>query len=229
MYRDILTNKWIIGSVVFLIILVLASVLKYQHDMDSNSRPELLTDLLIENATSKSAKQKESLDNKVNDTKQSEDDSKAAAEFASPNGFGPLPTVPPDYPDKKFGWRYYIDDPNFELIARVKLKIWREQRKYAVGVGFIHGKIYPIFKDTVYVRKKTKYGKDGEVIDTYIKEILWDSDYEPSEKQWRTPSFTMSKYLKNVIKEKNLKVINFDDAGIDPYSFLNLDKEKVNE
>ena len=99
---------------------------------------------------STSEKQKESLDNKVDDTKQSEDNSKTAAELSSPNGFGPLPTVPPDYPDKKFHWRYYTDDPNFELIARVKLKIWEEQRKYAVGAGFMRGKIYPIFQDTVY-------------------------------------------------------------------------------
>ena len=39
----------------------------------------------------------------------------------------------------------------------------------------------------------------------------------------------MSEYLEDVIKDKNLKVIDFDDAGIDPYSFLNLVKERVNE
>ena len=84
-------------------------------------------------------------------------------------------------------------------------------------------------KFTLFFKILCKYGQDGEVIGTYIKEILWDSDYEPSEKQWRSPFFTMSEYLEDVIKDKNLKVIDFDDAGIDPYSFLNLAKERANE
>ena len=67
----------------------------------------------------------------------------------SPNGFGPLSKVPRDYPDKGFRWRYYIDDPDFELIARVRLKIWTDQRIYARGASFINGKVYPILPDTV--------------------------------------------------------------------------------
>lgn len=222
-----MSNKWIIGSVVLLIFFVLVGVLNYHRKTDSNL--EISDSSVVEKTVPISGKQKDTSKNTVNDTKQSKDHSKTAAELLSPNGFGPLPTIPDDYPDKKFRWRYYTDDPNFELIARVKLKIWKEQGKYAVGAGFLHGKIYPIFQDTVYLHKKTRYGKDGEVIDTYIQEILWDSDYEPSDKQWRSPSFNMSDYVEDVIKEKNLRVINFDDAGIDPYHFLNLDKEKVNE
>ncbi len=225
--RNLMSNKWFISSVVLLMFFVLVGVLKYHHNSDSKS--ELSDSSLVENPVPTSGKQKDSSKNTVNDKKQSKDDSKTAAESLSPNGFGPLPAVPDDYPDKKFRWRYYTDNPNFELIARVKLKIWKEQGKYAVGAGFLHGKIYPIFQDAVYLHKKTRCGKDGEVIDTYIQEILWDSDYEPSEKQWRSPSFNMSKYVEDVIKEKNLKVISFDDAGIEPYQFLNFDKEKVNE
>ena len=34
---------------------------------------------------------------------------------------------------------------SIELIARVKLKIWEEQRRFAIGASFIRGKVYPIF------------------------------------------------------------------------------------
>ena len=33
MYRDILTNKWVLGGIGFLIVLSVACVLWYQHDI----------------------------------------------------------------------------------------------------------------------------------------------------------------------------------------------------
>ena len=227
MLSVILTNKWKLSGILILITLGTAGVLWYQNDIDSKA--ELGVGAPVESTVSTTEKQQEAINDGTNDSKKPDTVSKPAAFRSSSYGFGTLPKVPPDYPDKGFRWRYFTDDPIFELIARVRLKIWNEQKRYAIGASFMHGRIYPIFQDTVYVRRETIFGQDGKEIGTFIKEVLWDSEYEPSEKQWQSPLFNMSAHIEKVINDKNLKVLDFDDAGIDPYSFLKLDKEKTND
>ena len=40
MYRDILTNRWVLGGVGFLILLSIACVLWYQHDIADEKKAE---------------------------------------------------------------------------------------------------------------------------------------------------------------------------------------------
>ncbi|MYB63379.1 hypothetical protein F4X73_01700 [Candidatus Poribacteria bacterium] len=248
MLRSYFTKKWIFGGIAFLILFSVACVWWYHHDTATYrktlteakdylrklekakqvSKVENDTEQVVSDVTEESIKQtveeQEQVTNSVVvDTNASGTAPKNQRVRLSPNGFGPLPKVPRDYPDKGFRWRYYIDDPDFELIARVRLKIWTDQRIYARGASFINGKVYPILPDTAYVSWDTKYGYDGEIIQTYISEILWDHEHKPSAEQWQSASFNMSEYIDDVIKTKNLKVVDFENGGIDPYTFLNLE------
>ncbi len=244
------TKKWIFGGIAFLILLSVACVWWYYHDtaayrktlteakdyLHKLEKAKNVSEIKIENDIEQSVsdvteesikqtveKQEQVTNSVIVDTNASGTAPKNKRVRLSPNGFGPLPKVPSDYPDKNFRWRNYLDDPNFELIARVRLKIWKEQRIYAKGAGFINGKVYLTLSDTAYVRRDTKYGYDGEVIRTYISEILWDPDHQPSNEQLRSALFDYDEYIENVFKTKNLKVVDFENGGIDPYKFLNLE------
>ena len=47
MYRDILTNKWVLGGVGFLILLSVACVLWYQHDIADEKKAAAETEKLL--------------------------------------------------------------------------------------------------------------------------------------------------------------------------------------
>lgn len=134
-------------------------------------------------------------------------------------GLGPLPDIPPDFPRQNM-WdhleRYSqtnIGQTNIghELIGRVLIKYWNEGRKTESGVFKNEsGKVYPLFKDTVYVKWAEDENEDGSLY-RYVSRFLCHgslADYEESVENGTPPSW--------------LKVVPYEDGGVDPYSFLGL-------
>lgn len=132
----------------------------------------------------------------------------------SPYGFGPYPEIPEDFGPVKWP----RSSANHELMKRVRIKLWEEGIK-AEGSTMNNGKVYPIIKGIIYVRwKEIDYG-DGPV--RYLGRFLGDPDD--------------TKYVRSIARKKDkaresfteadvprLLLVPFEDAGIDPYTFLNL-------
>ena len=129
-------------------------------------------------------------------------------------GLGPLPDIPPDFPRQNV-WdsleRSSLARIGHELINRVLIKYWNEGRKTESGVFKNEsGKVYPLFKDTVYVKWAEDENEDGSIY-RYVSRYLCHgslADYEESVENGTQPSW--------------LKVVLHEDGGVDPYSFLDL-------
>ncbi len=134
----------------------------------------------------------------------------------SPFGFGPYPELPPGYPNPNL-WDYadalYELSPkrahDWELRERVCIKLWK-QGKRSEGVAMENGLVYPCYENTVYIRWDEYIDDDGTPV-AYITELLG------------SPS--VARYLDdfdNNIIPPGVTVIPYDEGGIDPYTFLNL-------
>ncbi len=136
---------------------------------------------------------------------------KALPPRESPHGLGPYPEIPPDYPRQNV-WAELEESYNkgyatidHELIHRVLIKLWKRGKKTDSGVlSDRNGRVYPLYKDTVYVKRK-EY-KDGSVFSMLSHGSL--GQYEEAVREGIEPSW--------------IKVIPREDGGIDPYSFLSL-------
>lgn len=136
----------------------------------------------------------------------------------SPFGYGPYPEVPPDY----FGEPIWVREPhilsnfpdearrNIELIDRVLVTLWQQGDRGIVGGSTHDGKIYPHYDDVVYVRWKETELPDGSVLSSF-SQIGGYKGPELTSEDFRTGNIPA-----------NLEVIDIDDAGFDPYQFLNL-------
>ena len=134
-------------------------------------------------------------------------------------GLGPHPEIPPDYPRQNVFDRIkqFADAEvgrttiEHELIHQVLIKYWNQGRKTAAGaLDGENGRVYPLFKDTVYVEWATSEYEDG-TIDTYIGSLLCHgslAEYEDSVRTGTQPGW--------------IKIVHHEDGGVDPYSFLNL-------
>lgn len=134
------------------------------------------------------------------------------------HGLGPYPEIPPDYPHQNI-WedleRHYANGHatiEHELMHRVQIKLWNQGTK--VDSSFLNmenGRVYPLYPDTVYVRYLEDENEDGDV-EKYVSRYTSHyslKDYEQSVREGAQPSW--------------LKVILYEDGGMDPYSFLGLD------
>ena len=131
----------------------------------------------------------------------------------SPFGFGPYPEVPADY----FGIPVWMQNSilpdhaqrNIELIDRVLIKLWQQGDKSIVGGSTYSGKIYPHYEDTVYIRWTESTASDGTPY-RYISRRKGASHLPTSEE------------IENGDIPPGFKIIELDDAGYDPYTFLDL-------
>ena len=129
-------------------------------------------------------------------------------------GLGPLPDIPPDFP-RQHVWdsleRSSLARIGHELINRVLIKYWNQGKKTGAGVrSGKNGRVYPLFKDTVYVKWAEDENEDGSIY-RYVSRYLCHgslADYEESVENGTQPSW--------------LKVVPYEDGGVDPYSFLDL-------
>ena len=132
----------------------------------------------------------------------------------SPYGFDPYPEIPEDFGPVKWP----RSSANHESMKRVRIKLWKEDIK-AEGSTMDSGKVYPIIKGILYVRwQEIDYG-NGPV--RYLGRFLGDPDD--------------TKHVRSIAKKKDkaresfteadvpwLLLVPFEDAGIDPYTFLDL-------
>ena len=152
----------------------------------------------------------------------SEEEKQALAEEVTPPresvfGLGPYPEIPHDY-HRPNVWEdieesYYDGYANVghELIHRVLIKLWNEGTKVTAGVhNEQSGKVYPLYDDTVYVEWAELELEDGTT-DRYLSHYMCHGSlgsYEDSVENGTQPSW--------------IKVVAYEEAGIDPYSFLDL-------
>ena len=132
--------------------------------------------------------------------------------WVSPNGFGPLPAVPGDYPNQDV-WseeRLARITPEHELLSRVRIKLWNQGvRTEGAVYRTEYGRIYPTVGDTVYIEWADAPAADGEM---YVIKMLGTSA-------------TIDAYEEDIYRgifPRHLTIYEFPDGGIDPYAFLGL-------
>lgn len=237
MLRDVLTNKWFLGGVGFLILLSVACMLWYQHDIAPEKKAAAETSEFTrqwekerkaaaktvtkdetkapaENSDTIAEKPVNKVTTKVDNDTESGGTTEAqtpAAEVVdvpvSPHGLGPYPEVPADFPVHPFDWNFWGETLNDELMSRVEIKLWKQGIKVE-GASFANGKVYPTILGTVYVRwnedRTFPRGMKGHPDDDFdaIRAALMAGEPPPV----------------------GITVLDFYDDGIEPYSFLELNK-----
>lgn len=138
----------------------------------------------------------------------------------SPFGFGPYPEVPADYPFTPF-WLRPPPKRNKsreqlmrrELISRVMVKAWTDGDHNFVGAtgnGSGDGKVYLTYSNVIYVEYGEPYENDDGVLIRPIKDAL-------------SASYTLSpEEMRRGEPPTGFTVIEYDDAGYDPYAYLDL-------
>lgn len=131
------------------------------------------------------------MDNEVNNTKQGAETPTTPSEEASqavvgisPFGLGPYPEVPADFPNQEI-WENVEHlyntygpekiDVSIELKARVRLKLWIEERKNPVGMVMEDGLVCPLYPGLVYVTWEEFVDEDGTV-ERYARNLSGPSD-----------------------------------------------------
>ena len=131
-------------------------------------------------------------------------------------GFGAYPEIPPDYPEQD-AWdaieALYVTDPEsarqHELMERVCIKLW-QQGHYAEGVVYKNktGLIYPLYSNTAYIEWDVWEEEDG-TLSRYPASVLGGPGVGGYEED----------FAEGIIPP-HITVIDYEDAGIDPYQFL---------
>ena len=234
MLREIFTHKWILAGIAFLIVLSITCVWWYHYDTAPYKREAAKsaefarqwksaqkTDSKAEQAAKAPAESTtetaEKPTNKIGEgTETNTDKSTEPVNIAtpetdnteevrvSPHGFGPYPEVPEDFPENVNWSNYEVKHPMFELMKRVRIKLWKQGHQVE-GIVEEGGLLYPIIRGIVYVERSPsgKYitGKTGHPRDNVSIEQI-ESGAIPA----------------------GITVLDADEVGIDPYKFLNLQR-----
>ena len=143
----------------------------------------------------------------------------------SPFGFGPYPEEPEDYP-YSVNWASNIvldHGIEYELLTRVRIKLWT-QGINAEGVTYGRGGlIYPVIRGVVYVTQSGDGNMSVELShpDDHLGvfDAFWDAE-TPEEidvaNQREMEGLTIDDL------PAGLTAVVYEDAGIDPYEFLDL-------
>ena len=131
----------------------------------------------------------------------SEEEAPAEDVPVSPHGFGPYPEVPEDFPLPVDWTGKHVQA---ELLMRVMIKAWTEGERF-IGGNIVSGKVLLNFPNTVYVRYKEIPTADG-VISTRAIAGATDVEVPPPGEDF----------------PPHVRVLDFDEAGIDPYEYLDL-------
>ena len=134
----------------------------------------------------------------------------------SPYGFGPYPPLPEGWGPET--WNNI--SANHELMARVEVKLIA-QGINVEGSAMEDGLVYPIIKGILYVKWRTYPGPNG--VETYISDTLGHPDDGAriaSIKEERGMDFTADDI------PSDIKLVPFEEGGINPYDFLGLYKDK---
>ena len=251
MYRDILTNKWVLGGIGFLIVLSVACVLWYQHDTaderkaaadakkllrqseitkkatDTDGETEQAADVApaeSETPTAEKPVNKNTAEVGNNTEAETQQQSETPSETetvsearVSPYGFGPYPEVPEGFSRPV---KFPSISPDHELMTRVEIKLYK-QGVDVKGATMMNGLVFPIIKGQVYVKWDSYEGPSGVV--RYISRM---SGFPVDTKRIREIRAGKEKHKSFTEADipSDIKLVSFDDGGIDPYTFLDLPK-----
>ena len=139
----------------------------------------------------------------------------------SPYGFGPYPEIPADCP-YPIEWIFPGSDADHELMQRVAIKLWTQGIE-TMGATVEDGLVYPNYVDTVYIRWAETTDDDDNPIQ-YIREL---GGYPPAclrivENNIARLGERGAMTVADIPSDVTVKL--YDEAGIDPYTFLELPK-----
>ena len=129
----------------------------------------------------------------------------------SPFGFGPYPELPEGWPADQI-WPCISAD--HELMARVMVKL-AHQGTITKGSIMENGLVYPTYPGAVYIRWAYKE-KNGAL---YIADVSGDED---ALDRISAIEETSGDTFKKADIPPDIKVLSFEEDGIEPYTFLNL-------
>ena len=134
-----------------------------------------------------------------------------AETLISPYGFGPYPELPAGWPADQI---WPCISANHELMTRVQVKL-AHQGILTRGSIMEDGLVYPTYPGSVYIKWAYRE-KNGTL---YIADLSGDSDAVDrisAIEEARGDDFTKADI------PLDIKVLSYEDEGINPYTFLNL-------
>ena len=234
MYRDILTNKWVLGGVGFLIVLSVACVWWYQHDIADEKKaaaetsefarqwekerkavPKPVTKDVTKAPAENSDTTAEKPINKVtikvdNDTESGGTTETPDPSKMSPFGLGPYPEIPKEWNVVSNYWEFVGDSIENELLSRVTIKMHNEgtRSKYgSVGVSPT-GQVIAIERGSVLV--EYEIDKNGE-------KRIWSTIAHPDD-------LSPGMYTRESQISSALKIVTAEEIAFDAYEYLGLSK-----
>ena len=147
----------------------------------------------------------------------------------SPFGFGPYPEVPDGFPQNLMPvWTWSEERQqeqlegleNFELMGRVLIKLWNQGEHGFVGVtrSDSNGKVYPLYKDVVYVERWEELPVKGGRVALFPAGQLSGNLSAAVEEMLSIETFVES----GGQLPSEIQFVDFETEGISPYDFLNL-------
>ena len=147
----------------------------------------------------------------------------------SPHGFGSYPELPDRWPSDY--WDREMSREH-ELIGRVRIKLYNEG-KWTEGITIDHGTglVYPIYRDTVYIRWGTFTDINGDT-QRYIRSSKGHPDTIRNLEQIGIINEFSSEgstiFNRMAVSESDLpsdiKFLTYSEGGIDPMQYLGFDK-----
>ena len=129
-----------------------------------------------------------------------------------PHGFGAYPKVPEGTLIGTFDETQSVQQ---ELLGRVLVKLWNDGDRHVGGwICGETGKVYPNYDDVIYVKYETEFNVLTGEDETKITEATSPPSINPD---------VLTSLLDGKIPS-GYKLIDVDDAGINPYEFLDLSK-----
>lgn len=156
MIRDTFTDRWILGGIVFLIVLSVSCILWYQHVTELYRQETADTAELVREWETENLKTVDIAENvspqfptPTQGTTATDTSSVENAESIrmSPYGFGPYPKIPEGAPIADFEEG---DSRDMELLTRVMVQKWNDGERFTGGI-IENGKVYLTYKHILYL------------------------------------------------------------------------------
>ncbi len=136
----------------------------------------------------------------------------------SPFGFGPYPSIPDTWPADVKYWP--CRSAEHELMLRVQIKLESEGKNVS-GLSMRNGLVYPNFPGTVYV----EWAESGEYLSKFNGDPITSQRLQAIIKAKTAQGKPFTK--ENV--PDDIKLVPYDEGGIDPYQFLGLQRNDDHE
>ena len=211
-----------LGALLLFCVIACGFILWYHHQSKKLAEEDKAFKQRRENVSPETAEHADETEGTSHSDVQRSSAERAAAETpdedvpVSPYGFGPYPPLPEGWGPET--WNNI--SANHELMARVEVKLI-SQGVNVEGSAMEDSLVYPIIKGILYVKWRTYPGPNG--VETYISDTLGHPDDGAriaSIKEERGMDFTANDI------PSDIKLVPFEEGGINPYDFLGLYKDK---